>query len=112
MRGDYTELNKLQGWLMLHSESYGWEFERIDKRWDETGRENHQIIVYQKGLEGTRARIWDVICHYGSYGFEQGLLEAMGSIIDEEFWHDTVAGYLTAEKVIELIEITYGKKEG
>ena len=55
----------------------------------------HQIIVPSKEKHD-----WDVICHPGSYGYEEGLLEIMGSITR----NDEVEGYLTAEDVIERIE--------
>lgn len=41
---------------------------------------------------------WDVICHRGSYGYEQGLLEIGYKNCDE------VEGWLTAEQVLERIE--------
>lgn len=54
---------------------------------------------------------WDAICHYGSYGYEKGLIEIMGSIVDEEKVGDEVEGWLTAEDVIERIE-RKGKNHG
>lgn len=44
-------------------------------------------------------RLWDVICHSGSYGHELGLLEAMGTIIDDDYGE--VEGYLTADEIIK-----------
>lgn len=78
---DLTELNKLE--TLLQKE--GVRYQRID----DVGEvipgigyrvgEFHQIIVPSEG--------WDVICHHGSYGAEQGLLEAMrdGSEGDDSF---------------------------
>ena len=40
---------------------------------------------------------WDVVCHKGSYGFEDGLLEYEDNIEDDPI------GCLTADKVIKLI---------
>ena len=57
----------------------------------------HQINV----LDKDKNVIWDAICHYGSYGYEEGLLEVMG---EKLIGHDDVEGYLTAEDVIELIK--------
>ena len=41
---------------------------------------------------------WDVICHMGSYGYEQGLLEMWGKNMDEP------EGYLTAKECFERIK--------
>ena len=46
--------------------------------------------------------VCDVICFYGSYGFEYGLLEIMG-LVNEEKIHDSVEGYLTAKEVFDRI---------
>lgn len=40
----------------------------------------------------------DAVCHDGSYGHHEGLLEIMG-LVDEEEVGDSVEGYLTAEEV-------------
>lgn len=42
----------------------------------------------------------DAICHSGSYGRNDGLLEIMG-LVDEEAVGDEVEGWLTAEEVFE-----------
>lgn len=41
----------------------------------------------------------DVICHYGSYGGDAGLLETMGFEMDSA----DVSGYLTAMQALEII---------
>ena len=43
-------------------------------------------------------RVSDAVCHSGSYGREQGLLEIMGLVNTEEVG-DSVEGWLTAEEV-------------
>ena len=48
--------------------------------------------------------LWDVICQEGSYGYEEGLLEAYGDIVDIQKVGDEVEGYLTAQDIIERIE--------
>jgi hypothetical protein len=55
--------------------------------------------------------VWDfdVICHMGSYGHEQGLLEIMGAICNT--YDDDVEGYLTVEEVFERIKKYYKKGE-
>ena len=60
----------------------------------------NQVVVYD--TEGNIK--WDAICHYGSYGYEDGLLEIMGDIVDEEEDGDSVAGWLTAEGVIKRVK--------
>lgn len=45
--------------------------------------------------------VGDAICHEGSYGHEQGLLEIMGLDINEEEVGDSVIGYLTSEEVVD-----------
>lgn len=97
---DLTQLNKLEQYLLANEIKY----ERIDQetKYDELGMiellERHQIYVPDK--ENSQ---WDVICHEGSYGHEEGLLEVMGTIVDP-FCGDTVEGWLSAADVIERIE--------
>lgn len=50
--------------------------------------------------------VWDgcdAICHDGSYGRTQGLLEIMGNLVDEAKTNDTVEGSLTAEEILRRI---------
>ena len=99
---DLTELNKLEEYLKSH----GIQYERIDhdRIYDPKGYlmklERHQICV---PVEDEDLREWDAICHWGSYGYEEGLLEIMGSIVHERD-ADSVVGWLTAEDVIKRIE--------
>lgn len=88
------ELDKLQNWLALH----GYHFRRIDD-WN-----RHQIIVYANENCNENEVLWDAICHRGSYGYEEGLLEIMGDIVDEEVVGDFVEGWLTAEEVVDRIK--------
>ena len=98
MGRDLTELNKLEEYLKAN----GIEYERIDE--DNalkmfgciTKLDRHQIKV---GVTEAGPWDWDVICQSGSYGSDQGLLEGMGSIFEED-----VEGWLTAEDVIKKIE--------
>lgn len=89
------ELNKLENYLRDNKIPY----DRIDEEgmYKYNPRINrHQIMVPSKEFPWK----WDVICHYGSYGYEQGLLEGMGNI----FGGGEPEGYLTAEDVIERIK--------
>lgn len=106
MKRNLTELNKLEDYLKTN----GFVYQREDKdnvysaeEWkilvDVNGAnaqpmDRHQIEVFKK-----RRRSWDVICQFGSYGADKGLLEGMGDIFD-----DYVEGYLTADDVIKRIE--------
>lgn len=60
-------------------------------------------------LDHKKNMIGDAICHAGSYGHEDGLLEISGLDITEDEYGDTVLGYLTAAKVIEHLEATLAK---
>ena len=88
-----SELDKLEQYL----KGKGIDYKRIDES-GEYG--NHQIIVF----DATENRVWDAICHRGSYGFEEGLLEIYGNLVNPEEDGDSVAGWLTAEDVIKRIE--------
>ena len=57
-----------------------------------------QIIVYDD--DGNR--IWDAICHDGSYGHTSGLLEIMGTIVSDNI-NDTVEGSLTADEILKRL---------
>lgn len=89
MRNYFNELDKLEQYLKDH----GIPYERIDKY--TIPQDWHQIIV-----PNAMHRKWDAVCHKWSYGYEDGLLEIMGSISRSE----DVEGWLTAEDVIERIE--------
>lgn len=91
MMRDLTELNKVEAWLKENEIMYTREdndnfFEFADY---------HQIRVFNR----TGRQIWDVVCHYGSYGCDQGLLEIMGDMVPED---DHVRGYMTAQDVIDM----------
>lgn len=96
------ELNKLEQYLKEHNISYT----RTDRdcEFDSNGywlvTERHQIIVYKNGK-----RSWDAICNYGSYGYEEGLLEIMGDIVPPGC--GTVEGWLTAKNVIDRLALAW-----
>ena len=96
-----TELDKLEAYLKDRNIQY--------KRKDHkpvlltsriTAPDHHQIVVY----DSKGNRLWDAICHLGSYGYKQGLLEIMGSLVSKKKDGDDVVGWLTAEDVIARIE--------
>lgn len=88
-----SELDKLSEYL---TENH-YNFERKDDNnpiWN-----RHSIIVYDDNGE----YLWDAICHRGSYGYEKGLLEIMGTIVSYDAG-DSVEGWLTAQDVIDRLE--------
>ena len=91
-----TEMQKLDILLkhakVLHTYGRRWpEMDRPGGRHD--GGE--QIIAY----DASGNRIWDGIWGCGSYGFEQGLIEVMGTKL---LGHDDVEGWLTARQVTKM----------
>ena len=44
---------------------------------------------------------WDAVLFPGSYGYEKGLIEICGSIVQNE--DDDVEGYLTAEEILSRV---------
>lgn len=104
-----TELDKLEQYLRENRIKY----ERIDDdgevakemmirsgmEYPDGYGERHQIIVYDdKGKQ-----VWDAICHWGSYGYEQGLLEVMGDPVVRNSDGDSVCGWLTAQDIIDRL---------
>ena len=90
-----SELDKLELYLIAAGYKH---YERIDE--EHLFFSRHQIVVYnEKGK-----KLWDAICHRGSYGYENGLLEIYGNIVDEKKDGDEVVGWLTADDVIKRIE--------
>lgn len=90
-----SELDKLEKYLKEH----GYEYTREDFDGILPYDRKHQIIVYKNGK-----RLWDAICHPGSYGYEEGLLEIYGDIVWCDIDGDSVRGWLTANNVIARIE--------
>ena len=89
------ELDKLEEYLKEKGIKY--------ERYDEMPLSKNYIIDYHQicvPCWNPETRDWDAICHRGSFGYEEGLLEIMGSITR----NDDVEGWLTAEDVIERIE--------
>lgn len=90
------ELDKLENYLKKKGIEY--------QRFDEDGRivedrllgERHQIRFYVDVEEQS------VICQKYSYGAEQGLLEGMGTLFQNDY--DSVTGWMTAYDIIDRIE--------
>lgn len=92
-----SELDKLEKYLREN----GYKVERIDddalKDYD---LDRHQVIVFNE--DGNRK--WDAVCHFGSYGYKEGLLEVYGETVVFPEDGDSVAGWLTAEDVIARLK--------
>ncbi len=88
MKNHFKELDKLEKYLKDHDIPY----DRVDRY---NPIDQHQIV--SPNFVNCK---WSTICHKGSYGYEDGLLEIMGSISRKK----DVEGWLTAEDVIERIE--------
>ncbi len=58
-------------------------------------------------LNNDGERLADVICHAGSYCCDDGLLQIMGALTEEESEHDSVLGWLTAEEVFKRFKYCY-----
>ena len=72
-----------------------------------------QLII----IDGYSDWICDAVCHPGTYGFEQGLLEIMahGRYVDVvlgEGHLDEVEGWLTAEKAFEYFKKGWEARRG
>ena len=48
---------------------------------------------------------WDAICFKGSFGYNAGLLEIYGNIVDPDKDGDSVIGYLTAADIMERLRL-------
>ena len=69
----------------------------------------HWFDTIQIGYPNFENTVCDVVCFRGSYGYEQGLLEIMG-LVDEEEVGDTVEGYLTATEIFQRIYDDYRER--
>lgn len=88
-----SELDKLEQYLKEHK----YEYVRHDEDRNQY-MNRHQLIVYDSEMNYQ----WDAICHFGSYGYEKGLLEVAGTIVRND--DDSVEGWLTADEIIGRLE--------
>lgn len=81
------------------------EIVKLSKMLDKEGIPHEDMQIFdglQVNYPNKENCICDAICHSFSYGHEQGLLEIMGLIED-----DDVEGYLTAKEVFKRIKKHY-----
>lgn len=90
-RSNMEELTKLWQYLTSHHYICKWIYTEFDGY-----VMRNQIIVYDN-----TERSWDAICHHGSQGYEQGLIEIYGEIVHPMLDGDSVVGFLTASEIIE-----------
>jgi hypothetical protein len=64
---------------------------------------SYQIVISTR----YNKRLCDAVYHFGSYGHEQGLIEIMGALTEEEKEQDSVLGYLTADEVFKRFKYCY-----
>ena len=102
-----SEMEKLAQYLNEN----GYTFEIIHGHAPSYRFEQNQIWVW---TDETRTdTLFDAICHFGSYGYEQGLLEIMGDrLMTEQDGGGSVAGWLTADQVIERLKAHWEKNRG
>ena len=93
---------------LIKKDSYGIEIEYIEMGKLEQFLQEAKIpyrIEYIWGMPSVRyyghgdELICDAVCHSGSYGHEEGLLEIMGLTRND----DSVEGWLTSEEVFDRI---------
>ena len=105
---DLTEFNKLEQMLKEAGIPYEREdVERVPR--DEVIRLglHHYFDWHQLRYMRNGRKVSDVVIFYGSYGFENGLLEQMGLLPP---CGDSVQGHLTAEEVFERWKAHYEKE--
>lgn len=95
-----AEFDKLQSYLLTHD----YNVNITHRRRQMLGRqlvesEHHQLVVVDH--DGTR--LWDAVISDYSYGHEDGLLEAMGSLLGDR--PGDVEGWLTAGEIIRRLEL-------
>lgn len=84
------EMIKLWTYLIDNNYNVRWQYYKKHIGYENEYLYINQIIVYDENNE----RLWDAICQYGSFGYEQGLIEIYGVICND------VVGYLTADDII------------
>lgn len=90
------ELDLLKDLLDKNNIEYKFIFERLSNP-----KYNRRLIkLYNKYGD----EILSAICHYGSYGYEQGKIEIMGLLTKEESKHDSVVGWLDSKNVFKRIK--------
>lgn len=77
-----------------------------------TGHEPMKRIIYGSDLAPGNCCVCSVIYGWGSYGYDEGLIEIMGLLTPEEEECDDVRGYLTADDVFNRIKKHWEETDG
>ena len=77
---------------------------------EENGEYTRRMIKIHDVQDGEKFEILSAILHYGSYGYEQGLIEILGLLTRSEEKESNVVGYLTAEDVFRRVKKYYRRK--
>lgn len=89
-----TEMDKLIGYLKI--------FPPIKYTYSVVKYCGRPQVIFMDARTGER--VADCICHFGSYGYERGLIEAMGApLVNKEKTWDDVEGCLTAVDIMARI---------
>ena len=83
-----TEIKKLADGLM--EKGIGFTFHAL--------HDGYQVEVKDPK---TQEYLWDAVCHNFSYGHNEGLLEIMGIIVENDY--DAIEGWLTAEDILARV---------
>ena len=109
-----TEMVKLAALLA----SNGIQFETVTTKWPKSMFDT-ELVSYPQLIikDGYSNWICDAICHPGSYGFEDGMLEIMAhdgyenAVLGEDYI-DTVVGHLTADGALEYFKKGWEARRG
>ena len=63
---------------------------------------SYQIVIEKDGT-----KLCDAVYFDGSYGYEEGLIEIMGGLTEDEREIDEVLGHLTADEVFKRFKYCY-----
>jgi hypothetical protein len=100
-RNTYPEMNKLIRLLTLN----GIPFEVLAFPAFSAPREENVDFGLQIFSPSFEKPMIDAVCHWGTYGYEKGLIEIQSALIqDPDEWEDGVRGWLTAEEALEYFK--------
>lgn len=100
-RNTYPEMNKLIRLLVLN----GIPFEVLSFPAFSAPREEDADFGLQIFSPSFEKPMIDAVCHWGTYGYEKGLIEIQSALIQNpDEWEDGVRGWLTAEEALEYFK--------
>jgi hypothetical protein len=103
-RNTYPEMNKLIRLLVLN----GIPFEVLAFPAFSAPREEDADFGLQIFSPSLEKPMIDAVCHWGTYGYEKGLIEIQSALIPDSpnkwEWEDGIRGWLTAEEALEYFK--------